>query len=508
MNTTTSAARRSRVFAMALAVLALGVAAIAADHANATADLVANPGFEANLSGWDTSGSGPGVVLARVRGGHSGGWAAKVTNSSKNNATAVLQDSPNWVATTAAGTYTGSIWVRADTAGALLTLGFQESSGGTQRGSQTAQASLTTAWQKVTVAYTVVAPGSTLDFRAYVLNAPRKSTVFYADDASITASAPPPTVTGFSPTSGSAGTAVVVSGTNLSAASAVTFNGLAAGSFTADSSTQITAVVPAGATSGPIGVTTPGGSAASAANFTVTAASALPYRYTFENGNAASTTASYGWNLADVGGKSEADALPTGMKGLVWVGDYDNSTCGWQVSDASLTATVQKMVGDPHVFGFFFSDEAYAETCPNAPAQHAARNALIKSIDPSATTVILLNANGSTHRSVWPLWSTPTDADYIAINPYPCLQGLACDWSLVTKSIQAADAAGFRYWFAVQSFADFEYRFPTASELQYLLGLMTQSHAEGMMTFAWTYAGFCLCDHPDLLSVWSAYNHS
>lgn len=27
-------------------------------------------------------------------------------------------------------------------------------------------------------------------------------------------------------------------------------------------------------------------------------------------------------------------------------------------------------------------------------------------------------------------------------------------------------------------------------------------------THAWTYAGSCLCDHADLLSVWSAYNHS
>jgi IPT/TIG domain len=503
------AARRSPAFATVFAALALGVAAAAPDHATATTDFVGNPGFEVNLSGWNTSGSGSGVTLARVRGGHSGSWAAKLTNSSKTTATAALQDSPNWVSATTAGTYTGSIWVRSDTAGAVLKLGFQELSGGTLRGSQTAQASLTTTWQQVTVAYTVVAPGSTLDFRAYVLNAARKSTAFYADDASITASPPPtPTVSGFTPATGAAGTAVVISGTNLSATTAVTFNGLAAASFSADSSTQVTAVVPGAATSGPIGVTTPGGSAASVDSFTVIVPSALPYRYTFDNGSAAPTTASYGWNLADVGGKSEADALPAGMKGLVWVGDYDNTTCDWQVSDASLSATVQKMVGDPHVFGYFFSDEPYAETCPNAPAQHAARNALIKSIDPNATTVMLLNANGSSHRSVWPLWSTPTDADYIAIDPYPCLQGLDCDWSLVTKSIQAADAAGFRYWIAVQSFADFEYRFPTASELQYLLGLVSQSHAQGLMTFAWTYSGNCLCDHPDLLSVWSAYNHS
>jgi len=228
----------------------------------------------------------------------------------------------------------------------------------------------------------------------------------------------------------------------------------------------------------------------------------------FNTSGSGTPAATYGWNLVDVSDHWEADALPAGTRGLVWVGDYDNTTCSWQVSDASLTQTVTSMVGDPHKFGYFFSDEPYAENCPSAPAQHAARNALIKSIDPSATTVILLNANGSTHRSVWPLWSTPADADYIAINPYPCLIGQACDWSLVAKSIQAAEAAGFRYWIAVQSFANYEYRFPTATELQYLLSLVTQSHAQGLMTFAWSYAGYCLCDHPDLLSVWNTYSHS
>ena len=241
---------------------------------------------------------------------------------------------------------------------------------------------------------------------------------------------------------------------------------------------------------------------------TATTATALRYRYTYNNGTAAPTTASYGWNLADVGGKSAADALPAGMQGLVWVGDYDNSTCSWQVSDATLTTKVQSMVGDAHVFGYFISDEPYTSSCPNAPAQHAARNALIKSIDRTKTTVMLLNSTGDNVRSQFPLWSTPADADVIGIDPYPCLVGKPCDWTIVAKSIQAADAAGFRYWFAVQSFANYEYRFPTASELQYLLGLMSQSHADGLMTFAWTYSGYCLCDHPDLLAAWDAYNHS
>jgi uncharacterized protein (TIGR03437 family) len=50
---------------------------------------------------------------------------------------------------------------------------------------------------------------------------------------------------------------------------AVAFNGVGA-TFTVDSDTQITAVVPAGATTGKIKVTTGGGPASSATNFQVT----------------------------------------------------------------------------------------------------------------------------------------------------------------------------------------------------------------------------------------------
>jgi glucose/arabinose dehydrogenase len=80
---------------------------------------------------------------------------------------------------------------------------------------------------------------------------------------------PAPSISGFSPTSGPVGTSVTISGSNFTGASAVTFNGTNAQSYTVDSSTQITAVVAAGTNSGTISVTTPGGTATSAGSFTV-----------------------------------------------------------------------------------------------------------------------------------------------------------------------------------------------------------------------------------------------
>ncbi|MDR6966765.1 autotransporter-associated beta strand protein [Flavobacterium arsenatis] len=64
------------------------------------------------------------------------------------------------------------------------------------------------------------------------------------------------TVTSFTPTSGYSGTSIVITGTNFTGATAVSFGGTSAASFTVDSDTQITAIVGAG-TSGNVSVTSP-----------------------------------------------------------------------------------------------------------------------------------------------------------------------------------------------------------------------------------------------------------
>jgi Zn-dependent metalloprotease len=78
-----------------------------------------------------------------------------------------------------------------------------------------------------------------------------------------------PTLTSFAQRSGPVGSQVTLTGTNFLTAYSVAFNGQAA-SFVVNSATSITAVVPAGATDGPLTVTTPSGTATSADNFTVT----------------------------------------------------------------------------------------------------------------------------------------------------------------------------------------------------------------------------------------------
>ena len=85
-------------------------------------------------------------------------------------------------------------------------------------------------------------------------------------------------ITGIVPSSGPVGSAVTISGTGFSATPAentVTFNGTPA-AITSSTAAQIVVAVPAGATTGPIAVTAPLGSATSSTNFAVSAATAAP----------------------------------------------------------------------------------------------------------------------------------------------------------------------------------------------------------------------------------------
>jgi uncharacterized repeat protein (TIGR03803 family) len=69
--------------------------------------------------------------------------------------------------------------------------------------------------------------------------------------------------------SGAVGTSVVILGTNLTGSTGVTFNGTPA-TFTVVSSSEITATVPAGATTGTVVVTLPSGTLSTNVNFQVT----------------------------------------------------------------------------------------------------------------------------------------------------------------------------------------------------------------------------------------------
>jgi len=148
-----------------------------------SSELIGNPGFEADTSGW--KGEASTNALSRVAGGHSGGWAAEVSNTVAG-ANCGLDDKPSWVSVTQAGAYTASIWARSDTPGLTLKLRVREYVGGAKQGSVVQTMDLSSSWQQVSAVYTPVAPGSSsLDFEAFTSTAPL-GVCMQADDASIT----------------------------------------------------------------------------------------------------------------------------------------------------------------------------------------------------------------------------------------------------------------------------------------------------------------------------------
>ena len=146
-------------------------------------NLVGNPGFEVDTSGW--TGDAASNTLTRVAGGHSGGWAAQVSNNVAGSNCGV-SDKPNWVTTTQAGAYTVGFWARSDTPGLTFRVRVREYAGGVLQGSISTSVALTSSWQLVTAAYTPAAPGSsTLDVEAYTISSP-VGVCLQLDDASIT----------------------------------------------------------------------------------------------------------------------------------------------------------------------------------------------------------------------------------------------------------------------------------------------------------------------------------
>jgi len=136
----------------------------------------------------------------------------------------------------------------------------------------------------------------------------------------------PPTITGFTPTSGLIGTPVTITGTNLGGAgpgtTTVTFNNTPA-VITSVTATTLVTTVPQGVTTGKIAVTTPGGTAISAQDFGFVTSqnfslSAAPGQVTVVRGQPTTTqiqVINNGQHPVTGFVSLAATGLPTGMSG-------------------------------------------------------------------------------------------------------------------------------------------------------------------------------------------------
>lgn len=185
------------------------------------------------------------------------------------------------------------------------------------------------------------------------------------------------------------------------------------------------------------------------------------------------------------------------------MGDYDNSTCSWEVPDSELRSDIRR--GDSKVAGYFFSDEPDPHACPHAPAQHRARSRLLHSLDPGKLTVMVMDSNsGAQSLDQIPWWVGA--ADYVGLDPYPCYQGRPCRYSWIDTIIRAANRARLPYWGVVQAFDDSTWRWPTAAEEAHMLSQWAASRETGYMTFAWTWDNHYLSRRAGVLGALTRFN--
>ena len=191
-----------------------------------------------------------------------------------------------------------------------------------------------------------------------------------------TVTAPAPTITSLSPTSGPVGTAVTIAGANFGSTGTVTFNGTVA-TTTNWSATSIATSVPTGATTGNV-VVTVGGVASNGVSFTVTSSSGSGPAITSLNptsGPVGTAVTIAGTNFGSTGtvtfngtvatttswsATSIATSVPTGAT----TGNVVVTVGGVASNSVSFTVTGGGAVVSLFPANLFFGNQALASTSP------------------------------------------------------------------------------------------------------------------------------------------------
>ncbi len=147
-----------------------------------------------------------------------------------------------------------------------------------------------------------------------------------------------------------------------------------------------------------------------------------------------------GFNLVDIDitAKSQLDSLPSGLRGLVYIGKCNGAT-------ASFRSAVDAFAGDRKLFGFYVMDEPLPWKCP--PAHLLAENKWIHAHVPGARTFAILENLGPQIAPTYAGQYTPRNSglDLVGIDPYPVRSGVSSpDFGEISRYVGAVEAHGWR----------------------------------------------------------------
>jgi len=224
-----------------------------------------------------------------------------------------------------------------------------------------------------------------------------------------------------------------------------------------------------------------------------------------------------GFNLADVSSVSGLTALPSGVKGLVWLGLCDGA-------DSKFIDAVRPFIGNPKLFGFYLVDEpdptgTWNPLCPAANLM--AESDWIHANVPGAKTFIVMMNMGTNESPTYAGTYNPANShiDLYGLDPYPCRQGMngSCDYSMITKAVAAAEASGVPRGGIVPCYQAFgggnwggNYAVPTSSQEEQILSTWAPLVPNPLFDYAYSWGSQnsdqALENAPDLQAVFSAHN--
>jgi hypothetical protein len=236
-------------------------------------------------------------------------------------------------------------------------------------------------------------------------------------------------------------------------------------------------------------------------------------------GSSQTTAAGLGFNLFDIGPtKANIDALPDGVRAMVWVGNLGNAPIGSACPAPALSlvqfqTVVDTLKDDPKVFAYYLADEPHPAVCPNAANDIKVRADYVRTHAPAQKSFIVV-LDGSNVCSGNPgceydaLKPANTHVDYIGLDPYPChyaadgVTAIPCDVDAITTKVQLAISKGIPVSAIVPTFQTFGqagrsdgksvyYRLPTTTELTDMLNVWHDLVPSPAFDYSYTYGVQC-----------------
>ena len=215
-----------------------------------------------------------------------------------------------------------------------------------------------------------------------------------------------------------------------------------------------------------------------------------------------------GFNLADVSSLAELNALPAGVKGLVYLNMTDGVT-------AAFEAAVDQYIGDPKLYGFYVADQP--TTVPAATLKAEAD--YIYANVPGAVTFMWIENMGTPTSPVYNLYNPQnTDIELFGISPQPVRPQFSggMDLSVIPDAVNAAVAGGIPLADIVPIYQAFggsgtaTYTLPTAAQEEQILSTWGQYVPTPAFDFAYSWGlptGYdAISDEPSLQQVFAAAN--